>query len=108
MSQATQHIAIDRRAVMLRAWEIFRERYKYPQMPFKSIGRKCFGWALHVAHHERRETLRLKAMGRERIEARMAEIREEKEMARYLPGHMSLSRRTAELDREYTALKAAA
>ena len=37
---------IDRSTVMQRAWAIFREAYKYPQIKFKDIGRKCFAWAL--------------------------------------------------------------
>jgi hypothetical protein len=32
----------DRRALMARAWAIFRETYKYPAIKFSSIGWKCF------------------------------------------------------------------
>lgn len=28
--------------VMRRAWAIFRKSYNYPNVPFRSIGRKCF------------------------------------------------------------------
>ena len=36
----------NRKAIMARAWTIFRETYKYPAIKFSSIGWKCFGWAL--------------------------------------------------------------
>src|SRR3977135_35169 len=40
---------IDRGALMPRAWAIFRQTYKYPQIKFSDIGRKCFAWALRQA-----------------------------------------------------------
>src|SRR5215207_745499 len=39
-------------AVMTRAWAIFRETYDYPRMPFRSLGRRCFVWALRAAWAE--------------------------------------------------------
>jgi hypothetical protein len=53
---------IDRSAVMHRAWAIFRETYKYPQISFADIGRKCFGWALRKAWAEAREAARVAAI----------------------------------------------
>jgi hypothetical protein len=53
---------IDRRFVMSRAWEIFRRTYRYPQIKFSDIGRKCFGWALRQAWIEAREQARVAAM----------------------------------------------
>jgi CRISPR/Cas system Type II protein with McrA/HNH and RuvC-like nuclease domain len=53
---------IDRSAVMHRAWAIFRETYKYPQIKFADIGRKCFGWALRKAWAEAREAARVAAI----------------------------------------------
>jgi hypothetical protein len=53
---------IDRRAVMARAWEIFRQTYCYPQIKFADIGRKCFGWALKRAWNEAREAARVGAL----------------------------------------------
>jgi CRISPR/Cas system Type II protein with McrA/HNH and RuvC-like nuclease domain len=53
---------IDRAALMTRAWAIFRQEYKFPQIKFKDIGRKCFAWALRQAWVEAREATRLALM----------------------------------------------
>jgi hypothetical protein len=53
---------IDRKAVMTRAWAIFRQTYHYPQIKFSSIGRSCFAWALRQAWAEARETARVAAI----------------------------------------------
>jgi hypothetical protein len=53
---------IDRRALMARAWVIFRQTYRYPQIKFADIGRPCFAWALKQAWIEARETARLAAI----------------------------------------------
>jgi len=53
---------IDRGALMRRAWAIFRETYKYPQIKFSDIGRKCFAWALRQAWAEAREAARITAI----------------------------------------------
>src|ERR1700761_1160734 len=67
MSKATASAAcgamskIDRRAVMARAWVIFRQTYRYPQIKFIDIGRRCFGWALKRAWADAREAARVAA-----------------------------------------------
>jgi len=53
---------INRSAVMIRAWAIFRQTYLYPRIKFSAIGRKCFAWALRQAWAEIREASRTKAM----------------------------------------------
>jgi hypothetical protein len=53
---------IDRTALMSRAWAIFRQTYRYPQIKFADIGRKCFAWALRQAWVEAREAARVAAM----------------------------------------------
>jgi hypothetical protein len=53
---------INRSALMTRAWVIFRQTYKYPQIKFSDIGRKCFAWALRQAWVEAREAARLVAL----------------------------------------------
>jgi hypothetical protein len=53
---------IDCSALMRRAWAIFRETYKYPQIKFSDIGRECFAWALRKAWAEVREERRLAAL----------------------------------------------
>jgi hypothetical protein len=50
---------IDRKFVMTRAWAIFRQTYRYPQIKFSDIGRKCFAWALRQAWVEAREAARI-------------------------------------------------
>jgi CRISPR/Cas system Type II protein with McrA/HNH and RuvC-like nuclease domain len=55
---------INRKGVMTRAWAIFRQTYKYPQIKFSDIGRKCFAWALRQAWVEAREAARLAALSR--------------------------------------------
>jgi hypothetical protein len=53
---------IDRASLMTRAWAIFRQTYKYPQIKYADIGRKCFAWALKQAWAEAREAARLVAL----------------------------------------------
>jgi carotenoid cleavage dioxygenase-like enzyme len=53
---------IDRKFVMSRAWAIFRQTYRYPQIKFSDIGRPCFAWALRQAWVEAREAARVAAM----------------------------------------------
>lgn len=47
---------------MRRAWAIFRRTYKFPQIKFSDIGRKCFAWALRQAWVEAREAARVAAL----------------------------------------------
>jgi hypothetical protein len=54
--------AVSKRAVMTRAWAIFRQTYNYPQIKFSDIGRKCFAWALRQAWVEAREAARVAAL----------------------------------------------
>ncbi|MCC0808312.1 hypothetical protein FPV16_19210 [Methylobacterium sp. W2] len=61
--------AVLRRGVLARAWAIFRASYAYPQVPFLSIGRDCFTWALKRAWAEARETVRLAGLGVEALKA---------------------------------------
>lgn len=60
-----------RRKVMDRAWELFRRNYGYPRVPFRSIGKHCFAYCLRMAWAEARETVRLAAIGVERLKAAM-------------------------------------
>jgi hypothetical protein len=50
---------INRSFLMHRAWTIFRSTYRYPQIKFSDIGRKCFAWALRRAWVEILEERRL-------------------------------------------------
>jgi hypothetical protein len=53
---------IDRAALMRRAWAIFGQTYRYPQIKFRDIGRNCFAWALKQAWREARESARIAAI----------------------------------------------
>jgi hypothetical protein len=53
---------IDRKALMIRAWAIFRQTYKFPKIKFVDIGRPCFAWALRQAWLEAREIARVAAL----------------------------------------------
>jgi hypothetical protein len=53
---------VDRKALMTLAWAIFRRTYKFPQIKFSDIGRRCFAWALRQAWVESRAAARLAAM----------------------------------------------
>lgn len=76
MSNASQSeikiSAAARAKVMARAWELFRQTYRYPSIPFASIGRKCFAWALKTAWAEAREAARLAALGIAELKSRIA------------------------------------
>jgi hypothetical protein len=73
----------NRKAIMARAWEIFREAYKYPAIKFSSIGWKCFGWALKKAWSEAREGARIAAIPADVKAARIAVLTRTIELAAY-------------------------
>ncbi len=75
---------IDRSTVMRRAWAIFREKYKYPQIRFADIGRNCFGWALRRAWAEAREGVRVAAMSAEARAERIGTLQTLLERASYI------------------------
>ena len=58
---------------MRRAWAIFRQTYKFPQIKFSDIGRDCFAWALRQGWIEARKAARVAALSSDdkaiRIEA---------------------------------------
>lgn len=45
----------DRASIMRRAWALFRQTYRYPDIPFRSIGRPCFTSCLRKAWAEARK-----------------------------------------------------
>jgi hypothetical protein len=56
---------MNRRAIMQRAWTIFRESYRYTGpggIPFKAIGRRCFGACLRAAWKEYRDAKAIAAI----------------------------------------------
>lgn len=73
----------NRKAIMARAWAIFRETYKYPAIKFSSIGWKCFGWALRTAWAEAREAARIADIPADEKAARIAVLTRTIELASY-------------------------
>jgi hypothetical protein len=63
--------------VMARAWVIFRQTYRYPAIPFRSIGRKCFAWALRKAWSEAKEAARVATIPAPVKQARAAALTRE-------------------------------
>ena len=73
----------DRKAIMARAWVIFREAYNYPAIKFSSIGRACFGWALRKAWTEARDAARITVIPAAEKAARIAALARTIELATY-------------------------
>lgn len=57
-----------------RAKEIFSATYNYPAIPFRSIGRAAFAWAMAEAAREAREAARIAAIPAEVRAARLEQI----------------------------------
>jgi hypothetical protein len=53
---------INRAALMTRAWAIFRQTYRFPEIKFADIGRHCFACCLRRAWAECREANRVAAL----------------------------------------------
>jgi hypothetical protein len=98
---------MDKSKIMLTAWQIFRETYHYPAIPFKSIGRACFGWALSEAYRRARETARIAAIPAEIKTARVAVLRRELEIAPFQDSWRLAQVEISEINRELSALVAA-
>lgn len=78
---------------MARAWAIFRETYHYPQMPFASIGRKCFASCLRRAWWERKEAARVAAIPAADKAATVARLTRERDLLPYMESHFQASGR---------------
>ncbi|GEP00509.1 hypothetical protein [Methylobacterium haplocladii] len=72
---AAQSATLAPARIMARAWALFRERYAYPKVPFRSIGRACFASCLKAAWHEAKEIVRIAADGAERIKATITRLK---------------------------------
>lgn len=94
----------NRKTIMARAWQIFRETYKYPAIKFASIGRACFGWALRKAWVEARKVARLAAIPATDKAARIAVLNRTIELARYRESWPQASREISAARAEITLL----
>lgn len=96
----------NRKAIMARAWAIFRETYKYPAIKFSSIGWKCFGWALRTAWAEAREAARIADIPADVKAARIAILNRTIELASYSESWPDVSRTVNTARAEITRLSA--
>lgn len=96
-----------RAAVMNAAWQIFRETYKYPAIPFRSIGRECFAWALKEAHRRAREAARIAAIPAAVKEVRISDLQVARERAVFISSYRQSQARIDEIDEEISRLVAA-
>lgn len=96
----------NRRAIMQAAWQIFRETYRYPAVPFRSIGRKCFAWALSEAHRRAKVAAKIAAIPAADKAARIAELIREKELAVYADSYRTTQNIVARCNAELARLAA--
>lgn len=94
------------RQIMQAAWQIFRESYNFPAVPFKSIGRKCFGWALSEAHRRAKIAARAAAIAPEVKAARVAELNRQIELAPYADSYSTTTATIARCQAELATLAA--
>lgn len=97
---------MNRQAIMLRAWAIFRETYRYPAIPFKSIGRQCFTWALKEAWRQAREAMRIAAIPADVKSARAGALRNEMSLLTYREDYRAAQARRSEIQNELAQLAA--
>jgi hypothetical protein len=96
----------NRKAIMVQAWAIFRETYKYPAIKFSSIGWKCFGWALRKAWAEAKEAARIAAIPATEKAARIAVLNRTIELASYSESWPQASREISAARAEIARLSA--
>ena len=94
------------RAVMTEAWRIFRTAYNYPYVPFRSIGRPCFVWALNQACANARHQSYLVALGPEALTQALEQLSAEETALVYLT-HGSASQRKREMAARRATLRQA-
>ena len=96
----------NRQALMSRAWIIFRQTYSYPAIPFHSIGRPCFAWALRMAWHEAREAARVAAIPTPLKLARVEALHSEISLLTYRDDYRAAQERRSEINNELASLAA--
>lgn len=90
--------AIDRCAVMRRAWDLMKIEYGFGRIPFRSIGRTCFGWCLRKAWSEVRDEIARRAIPAEVLADRIASLEEELSNLVYIDDWRHVERRTREIN----------
>jgi uncharacterized protein YjiK len=74
---------INRQTIMQRAWAIFRQTYRYPAIPFSSIGRPCFASCLAKAWREAKEAAAVAAVPAQVKAEQIAGLRQSLSMLTY-------------------------
>lgn len=93
-------------AVMKRAWAIFRTTYRYPAIPFASIGRRCFAWALRKAWAAAREAAEVAAIPVETRTTRIADLEIERDRLIFADSFRWATSRRQQIDAEIQRLAA--
>lgn len=107
MANHANTIPLDRKAIMTRAWELMRTKYRLGSpFTFKEIGRGCFAWCLKEAWREVKAAACIAALSVADRTAKIARLTADLEAADYLPGHMSVSRRKDSIRAELVRLAA--
>jgi len=88
------------------AKEIFCRTYRYPAIPFRSLGRECFAWAMTEARRQIAETARIAAIPAEVKEARLTAINDALLILDYRSDYSRASRERGVLLAERNALSA--
>jgi uncharacterized iron-regulated protein len=94
----------DRKAVMTRAWAIFRRTYSYPQIKFASIGRRCFASCLRAAWAEYRQVRDFAAIPAKAKRARIKVLQRQIALAQYADSYRTTQRIEAACRAEIAAL----
>ncbi len=101
-------MAADFLALKARAKVIFAEAYHYPAVPLRSIGRRCFAWAMKEARREADQLARLKAIPAPIRAARMASLEASIGRAYLMENYLQAQARVAGFAAELAALRAVA
>ena len=97
---------MNRQQIMQRAWAIFRQTYRYPAVPFRSLGRECFAWALREAWRLAKEAARLAAIPADVKTNRSETLRDEIAFLTYREDYGAAQARRREIEHELTRLAA--
>lgn len=107
MANHANTIPLDRKAIMTRAWELMRAKYRLGSpFTFNDIGRKCFAWCLKEAWRETKEAARIAALSVADRAAKIARLTADLSAVDFLPGHMNVSRRKDSIHAELARLAA--
>ena len=97
---------MNKREIMTAAWALFRETYHYPAVPFKSLGRQCFGWCLSETYRRAKEAARIAAIPNDVKAERIAKLKWQLELTPYIESYLQSTGRARALRAEINALTA--